>query len=60
MNKTLELNFWVYSVQQYRILVFTNSGSVLKTKQNFNKKISKKLFYKIRFCIRIYCDYSDI
>jgi len=33
MNKSLALKFLAYPVRQYRFLIFTNTGSVSKTKQ---------------------------
>jgi len=37
VNKSLELNFLVYPVRQYRLLMFTNTGYVSKTKHNLTQ-----------------------
>jgi len=34
MNKRLDLNFLANPVRQYRLVMFTNAGSVSKTKHN--------------------------
>jgi len=47
MNKSLELNFLAHPVRQYRLLMFTNTESLSKTKHNIQdgpKKSSKLLF----------------
>ena len=48
---SLELNFWpmVYNSQQYRLLMFTNTGSVSKTKYNLTYRMGQKLSSKLLF-----------
>jgi len=42
MNKSLKINFLAHTVRQYRLLMFTNIGSVSKTEHNLTcKKIIK-------------------
>jgi len=54
---SLELNFLAHPVRQYRLLMFTNTGSVSKTKHN-SVKFVKVVLYDV-FWICIYCDFSD-
>jgi len=41
MNKSLELNFLAHPVRQYRLLVFTNTESLSKTKHNLTFRMAK-------------------
>jgi len=36
MNKSLELNLLAHPVRQYRLFMFTNTGSVSKTNKHRN------------------------
>ena len=48
MNKSLELNFLAHPVRQYRFM-FTNTGSVAKTKHNLTYGMGQKLSSKLLF-----------
>ena len=42
MNKSLELNFLAHPVRQYRLLMFTNTESIFKTKHTLTFRMGQK------------------
>jgi len=52
MNKSLELNFFAHPVRQYRLFMFTNTGSLFKTKHNLTFRMGQKI--KLQTLVQIF------